>query len=85
MKDVDACETVYNRLEKLLAHAGDQDLHKRIDEVEELGTGRDTLSKLAKADHSDKTETAGVVIVGQGALTGDDGAAVLGTAMKIAA
>ena len=53
-------------------------------EVEELGTGRDTLSELAKADHSDKTDAAGVVIVGQGALTGDDGAAVLGTAMKIA-
>ena len=53
--------------------------------VVELGTGRDALAKLAAMDHSDKADKAGVMIVGTGALTEADGAAVLGTAMETAA
>ncbi|MDO6732518.1 NADH-quinone oxidoreductase subunit NuoG [Marinovum sp. 2_MG-2023] len=49
-----------------------------------LGTDRATLAKLAEMDHSDKADTAGVMIIGQGALREADGAAVLGTAMKMA-
>lgn len=49
-----------------------------------LGTDRAALSKLAEMDHSDKAGTAGVVIVGQGALMGPDGAAVLSTVMQLA-
>ncbi|SNS26846.1 NADH-quinone oxidoreductase subunit NuoG [Antarctobacter heliothermus] len=54
-------------------------------EVIELGTGREALAKLAEMDHSDKHGTPGVMIIGQGALTEADGAAVLGTAMQTAA
>ncbi|WP_159808265.1 NADH-quinone oxidoreductase subunit NuoG [Litoreibacter roseus] len=50
-----------------------------------LGTDRAALAKLAEADHSDKHGTPGVMIVGQGALTEADGAAVLGTARAAAA
>lgn len=50
--------------------------------VVELGTGRDAVKSLLEMDHSDKP--AGVVIVGQGALQSDDGAAVLAAAMKLA-
>ena len=53
-------------------------------DVIELGTGREALAKLAEMDHSDKHGTPGVLIVGQGALTEADGAAVLGTAMQVA-
>ncbi len=49
-----------------------------------LGTGREALAQLAKMDHSDKDGVRGVMIVGQGALTGEDGAAVLATAMQTA-
>ncbi|MCJ7872439.1 NADH-quinone oxidoreductase subunit NuoG [Phaeobacter sp. J2-8] len=49
-----------------------------------LGTDRAALAKLAEMDHSDKADTAGVMIIGQGALREADGAAVLGTAMKMA-
>ncbi|MGX9353780.1 NADH-quinone oxidoreductase subunit NuoG [Roseobacteraceae bacterium S113] len=49
-----------------------------------LGTGREALAALAKMDHSDKEGTAGVMIVGQGALREADGAAVLGMAMQTA-
>ena len=49
-----------------------------------LGTGREMLTELSKMDHSDKDDVKGVMIVGQGALTGEDGAAVLATAMKTA-
>ncbi|KNG92477.1 NADH-quinone oxidoreductase subunit NuoG [Pseudaestuariivita atlantica] len=52
-------------------------------DVVELGTGRDALNDLLKMDHSDKD--AGVIIVGQGALQGADGAAVLATAQALAA
>ncbi|KUF09080.1 NADH-quinone oxidoreductase subunit NuoG [Pseudoponticoccus marisrubri] len=53
-------------------------------EVDELGTDRAALEKLAGMDHSDKHGVPGVVIVGQGALNEADGSAVLGTAMKLA-
>jgi NADH-quinone oxidoreductase subunit G len=49
-----------------------------------VGTGREALGKLAGTDHSDKQGVPGVVILGQGALMGADGAAVLGTAMQMA-
>ena len=49
-----------------------------------LGTGRDALAKLVAADHSATIDQKNIVIVGQGALTEADGAAVLGTAMKLA-
>ena len=48
-----------------------------------LGTGRDALAKLVVADHSATNGQENIVIVGQGALTEADGAAVLGTAMKL--
>ncbi|MBW4984058.1 NADH-quinone oxidoreductase subunit NuoG [Mameliella sp. CS4] len=54
-------------------------------DVIELGTGREALAKLAEMDHSDKHGVPGVMIVGQGALSEADGAAVLGTAMQTAA
>ena len=50
-----------------------------------LGTDRAALKKLSDMDHSDKEGTAGVMIIGQGALREADGAAVLGTAMATAA
>lgn len=54
-------------------------------DVIELGTGREALAKLAEMKHNDKAGTAGVTIIGQGALTEADGEAVLGTAMQTAA
>jgi NADH-quinone oxidoreductase subunit G len=53
-------------------------------DVIQIGEGREALAKLAADDHSDKHGTAGVIIVGQGALQGPDGAAVLATVMKTA-
>ena len=53
-------------------------------DVIELGTGREALAQLAAMDHSDKHGIPGVMILGQGAITGDDGAAVLATAMATA-
>ncbi|WP_158968385.1 NADH-quinone oxidoreductase subunit NuoG [Chachezhania sediminis] len=53
-------------------------------DVSEIGTDRDALSKLSKMDHSDKKDIPGVVIVGQGALQGEDGAAVLATCTAMA-
>ncbi|WP_373357005.1 NADH-quinone oxidoreductase subunit NuoG [Pseudoroseicyclus sp. CXY001] len=53
-------------------------------DVAEIGTGRDSLAWLAEQDHSDKKDSRGVMIIGQGALTGDDGAAVLALALKTA-
>ena len=49
-----------------------------------LGTGRNALAKLVAADHSATNGQENIVIVGQGALTEADGAAVLGTVMKLA-
>ncbi|PWJ12482.1 NADH-quinone oxidoreductase subunit NuoG [Jannaschia seohaensis] len=51
----------------------------------DLGTGREALSKLAAQDHSGQRETKGIVIVGQGALTGEDGADVLAVIRAMAA
>ena len=53
-------------------------------EYNHLGKGREMLTELTKMDHSDKQDVPGIVIVGQGALQGEDGAAVLGTAMALA-
>jgi NADH-quinone oxidoreductase subunit G len=47
-----------------------------------MGTDREALVKLAAMDHSDTHGVPGVIIVGQGALTGPDGAAVLSQVMK---
>ncbi|MEM7270778.1 MAG: molybdopterin-dependent oxidoreductase, partial [Pseudomonadota bacterium] len=49
-----------------------------------LGAGRDSLKALAAADHSDKHGVPGVMIVGQGAISGPDGAAVLAQCMALA-
>ncbi|MEM8658085.1 MAG: molybdopterin-dependent oxidoreductase, partial [Pseudomonadota bacterium] len=54
-------------------------------DVTHLGTGRAALADLAAMDHSDKQDVAGVTIIGQDALTGPDGAAVLATVMRMAA
>jgi NADH-quinone oxidoreductase subunit G len=53
-------------------------------DVSHIGTGKTALANLAKMDHSDKEGVRGVMIIGQGALQGPDGAAVLATAMKTA-
>jgi len=53
-------------------------------DVVEIGTGRAALANLAAMDHSDKHGVLGVMIIGQGALTGEDGAAVLATCLKMA-
>ncbi|MEM0946878.1 MAG: NADH-quinone oxidoreductase subunit NuoG [Pseudomonadota bacterium] len=49
-----------------------------------LGTGREGLTKLNQGDHSDALSRDTFVIVGQSALTGQDGAAVLAEAMAFA-
>jgi len=53
-------------------------------DVVELGADRAALQRLAGMDHSDKEGVRGVMIVGQGALVGEDGAAVLSMAMRVA-
>ncbi|MDJ1007172.1 MAG: NADH-quinone oxidoreductase subunit NuoG [Paracoccaceae bacterium] len=53
-------------------------------DVIELGTGRAALQALAAMDHSDKEGVAGVMILGEGAVSGDDGADVLAAAMRTA-
>ncbi|WP_284773931.1 NADH-quinone oxidoreductase subunit NuoG [Agrobacterium sp. lyk4-40-TYG-31] len=57
-------------------------------EYEYLGSGTDTLSDLASGSHSfiEKLKTAKnpMIIVGQGALSREDGAAVLAAAAKLA-
>jgi NADH-quinone oxidoreductase subunit G len=53
-------------------------------DVIQIGEGREALAGLASQDHSDKHGTAGVMIIGQGALQGPDGTAVLATAMRMA-
>jgi NADH-quinone oxidoreductase subunit G len=49
-----------------------------------LGTGRETLAKMAESHDGDALGKDTLVIVGQGALRGGDGAAVLGHAMRFA-
>ena len=53
-------------------------------DVIHMGNGRETLKELAKMDHSDKHGSNGVIILGQGAINGADGAAVLAQAMALA-
>ncbi|MEM0936654.1 MAG: NADH-quinone oxidoreductase subunit NuoG [Pseudomonadota bacterium] len=53
-------------------------------DVIELGAGREALARLAAMDHSDKHGTPGVMIIGQGAIRGPDGADVLATALAAA-
>ncbi|MEL7184646.1 MAG: molybdopterin-dependent oxidoreductase, partial [Pseudomonadota bacterium] len=54
-------------------------------DVIELGNSRDVLAGLAAQDHSDARDKAGVIIVGQAALVGADGAEVLATVRALAA
>ena len=49
-------------------------------DVHQLGTGRAALAELAAQDHTDKHGSNGVMIIGQAAISGADGAAVLATA-----
>ncbi|MEL6600768.1 MAG: NADH-quinone oxidoreductase subunit NuoG [Pseudomonadota bacterium] len=53
-------------------------------DVIQLGDGREMLAQLAAMDHSDKHGTPGVMIIGQGAISGPDGDAVLATALNTA-
>ncbi|MEL7462492.1 MAG: NADH-quinone oxidoreductase subunit NuoG [Pseudomonadota bacterium] len=53
-------------------------------DVIQYGAGRDTVKELLGMDHSDKQGGNGVIILGQGAISGDDGEAVLAAAMKLA-
>ena len=53
-------------------------------DVAHIGTDRAALAKLAAMDHSDKHGVPGVMIVGQGAISGPDGAAVLATVTAMA-
>ncbi len=48
-----------------------------------LGTDRAALRKFLEKDHPNAQEQDTLVIVGQGALSGDDGESVLGAAMKL--
>ena len=50
--------------------------------VVELGSGAEALDGLLKMDHSEKED--GVIVLGQGALQGENGAGVLAAAMKLA-
>ena len=54
-------------------------------DYDHLGTGRAALADLATMDHSDQQGIPGVTILGQAALTGADGAAVLGQVMQAVA
>ena len=51
-------------------------------DVKHLGDDRAALQKLLEMEHS--TDKPGVLVLGQGALNGDDGEAVLAAAMKLA-
>ena len=53
-------------------------------EVNHLGTGRAALAQVAGMDHSGEHGKAGIIIIGQGALSEADGEAVLGTVMTMA-
>lgn len=53
-------------------------------DVMQIGTGREALAELAGMDHSDKHGVPGVMIIGQGAISGPDGADVLATALSAA-
>ena len=51
---------------------------------EHAGTGRRSLGEVLDSDHGEAAGKATVIVVGQGALTGGDGAAVLGAVMRMA-
>ena len=53
-------------------------------DVIEMGSGREALSNLASMDQSNKHGVKGVMIIGQGAISGPDGAKVLQTALATA-
>ena len=53
--------------------------------VNHLGTGTDTLTDLLARDHSEVAEKSSIIIVGMGALTRGDGAAILAAAQALAA
>ena len=53
-------------------------------DVAQIGTGNEALAHLAAMDHSDKHGVPGVMIIGQGAISGKDGAKVLATALATA-
>ena len=53
-------------------------------EYDHLGRDRAALARVAGADHAAAQGQPSIVIVGQGALMGDDGEAVLAQAMKLA-
>jgi NADH-quinone oxidoreductase subunit G len=54
-------------------------------DYDHLGTGTDTITDLLGADHGDVLDKPSLVIIGQGALTRGDGAAVLAAAQALAA
>jgi len=49
-----------------------------------LGTDRATIAELLTRDHSGVRDKPSIIIVGQGAITGEDGAEVLAQAMALA-
>ncbi|MFD1343820.1 NADH-quinone oxidoreductase subunit NuoG [Litorisediminicola beolgyonensis] len=53
-------------------------------EYDHIGTGPETLTELLKRDHSSVREKPSMIIVGQAALTREDGAAVLAAVMALA-
>jgi len=53
-------------------------------EYDHVGTDRAALTRVAAGDHSNARGRPSIVIVGQGALMGADGEAVLSQAMKLA-
>jgi NADH-quinone oxidoreductase subunit G len=53
-------------------------------EYNHLGDGPDTLSELLGRDHASVSEKPSMIIIGQGALQREDGAAVLAAAMALA-
>ena len=53
-------------------------------DVKEIGTGRATLAEIAGQPHEGATEEETLIILGQAALSGEDGAAVLGQVMHLA-
>ncbi|MEO9573919.1 MAG: NADH-quinone oxidoreductase subunit NuoG [Tateyamaria sp.] len=53
-------------------------------EANHIGTDATIMTDLLKRDHSEVAEKPSVIIVGMGALTRDDGAAILATAQALA-
>ncbi|MCA8867495.1 MAG: NADH-quinone oxidoreductase subunit G [Rhodobacteraceae bacterium] len=60
------------------------DLHDLTYDVEHVGVDRESLRELAVREIGPAREMETLVIIGQGALMGQDGPAVLGHAMKLA-